>query len=483
MSRFRPSYRAPTWRQLVLVALLAGLMPVGGCSRPTTPPNVLILMVDTLRADYLGYAGFEGDISPNLDALARESVVFDRAVAQAPWTAPSVASLFTSLQPQVHCLNYGDDRFCEREEVGPESGFGVLPEEARTLAEVFQDAGYATKAIMGNWVLKSKFGFGQGFESFDEPSGVERHLPTDDVIVQAALGWAGQRDPSRPFLLYLHFMDVHAPYRVEEEHFRALADSPSLGEEMQIGEAEASVRPEHLDVWIPWPRIGSRDSLRAWKAAYAAGVRRFDRKIGEMLRRMEDSGLLDNTIVVFTSDHGEEFLEHGGWEHARTYYNELALVPLTIRLPDRAGAGRRVAAPVSLIDLMPTLMRQAGLEGGGLRMQGRDLSGLLTDGAGDDARLAFTSASPQIERGVACQDARYKFILDPAAESIELYDLEQDPGEQNDLVEELPELAEDYRRRSERHLDELEELGSFRPVGAALDDRDIEALRSLGYID
>ncbi|HXV74967.1 MAG TPA: sulfatase [Candidatus Polarisedimenticolaceae bacterium] len=463
---------------IALALALAGLVPAG-CGPSDARPNVIVIMVDTLRADYLGAYGFDGEVSPNVDALARESVQFDRCLAQGPWTAPSIASFLTSLHPQNHCVGNGYGLFCEATD--DEFVWSSLSERAVTLAEVFGAAGFDTAAFVGNWVVKSKFGFAQGFDSYFEPEASEQHVDNDAILFERARSWLEQRDASRPFLLYLHLMDVHAPYRVTHADIAVLRDSPSLGDDREITDEEQSKRPGHLGLRIEWSSGAAQRSLRNWRTAYAAGVRGFDRGLGGFLDYLRARGLLDDSIVVLTSDHGEEFLEHGEWEHGKTYYNEALRVPLLIRMPDLSLGGRRVDAVVSLIDVMPTLIGLVGIDVERGTMAGTDL-GRLWSGGQLPAAASFASALPQETASLAVQDRRWKLILDLETGSHRLFDLDHDPGELRDRSADESEQVARMKQRVEEHLETLERFPSFRPTPTPLSDEDIERLRSLGYL-
>ena len=463
-------------RLLIIVALLAAM----GCSSQGSQPNVIVIMVDTLRADYLGAYGFEGDISPNIDALAAESVRFDNCIAQAPWTSPSIASFVTSLHAQNHCVANGYGLFCEV--IEDEYLWESLPEEATTMAEVFRDAGYETAGFVGNWVVKSKFGFAQGFDTYVEPQGDEQHIDEDRFLFDQATEWLRQRKGGRPFLLYLHLMDVHAPYRLTAEGIEAIRDSPSLGKDRALTELEIADRPVHLGARIRWPDPSMADRLRNWKTAYAAGVRGFDRQLGVFLDVLREQELIEDAVVVFVSDHGEEFVEHGAWEHGKTYFNPALQVPLLLRLPGAERAGERVGRLVSLIDVMPTLLGLAGIEQELPPMQGKDLGPVVSGEGGGEEPWAFASALPEETATIVAQNDNLKLILDLETGATELYDLGEDPGELRDIASERKDLLDLMQQRIQAHLESVGSFPSYRPSATALSEEDIEKLRSLGYV-
>ncbi len=344
--------------------------------RPTTArgpherPSFIVLVVDTLRADYLGAYGFKGEISPNLDRLAAESIVFEDCFSNAPWTKPSVATLLTSLYPAVH----GVTRMGTTGWSGDTRPLEVLPQEAETLAEAFREAGYATAAFVANPYLSPRYGFSQGFDVFE-------HEDETDVLLGAARRWIDATTAAKgtaPFLLYLHVMDVHGPYHAPRRDFDAVLGAIKVHEKNEtrkLTEEEYQNIPAYLRD-TDWATEDERYRLDSWRAKYGAGVHALDRRVAPFLQYLRTSGILDRAYFVLTSDHGEELMEHGGWNHGDNLYDQQLHVPLLIRKPFAEDAGRRVASLTSLIDLMPTLLTLGGAEVPP-EVMGHDLAGLL----------------------------------------------------------------------------------------------------------
>jgi arylsulfatase A-like enzyme len=192
--------------------------------------------------------------------------------------------------------------------------------------------------------------------------------------------------------------------------------------------------------------------------------------------------VLDEAVVVFASDHGEEFVEHGAWEHGKTYFKPALQVPLLLRLPGGERAGETVGELVSLIDVMPTLLGLARIDGKLPPMQGQDLMPLVRGEGREGESWAFASALPQETASIVAQNQRLKLILDLETGASELYDLREDPDESTDLAAERPDLLDAMKSEVQAHLDYLRSFPSYRPTPTALSDEDIEKLRSLGYV-
>jgi hypothetical protein len=266
-------------------------------------PNVIVYLVDTLRADAVGCYGQLRPTSPTLDGLAADSVVFTEATADSPWTRSSVASLFTGLSPLRHGVNGRVD---------------ALSEDAVTIAELLRDAGYETAGFVTNGNVAPVYGFAQGFDVFEllpgaivpGPDGVvPEPLPGSDVLTDRALAWLERRAADKPFFLYLHAADPHSPY----------LPAPRFLEQVGADAAPTDVGSLGMMRLLHLHRLPVDEALvHALRTRYDAEVAQNDYELGRLVRELRRRRLLDDSIVVFTADHGEEFHEHGGWEHGRT---------------------------------------------------------------------------------------------------------------------------------------------------------------------
>ncbi len=439
---------------------------------PPRHPNIVLVLVDTLRRDYLGFHGFEGEISPNLDWLAKESVVFENAFSQAPWTKPSVASLFTAFTPDRHGLDNHEGLLGPR--VNEALATGVLPAEAVTLAEALKAVGYRTAALVANPWLDARYGFDQGFDSYE----IVETLPS---MLERARGLVGEG----PFFLYLHFMDVHGPYDAPEEDFEAMAKSASLDVRSRPGDRVEL--PAYLR-GIPWfgdEEFESRgfDEVISFRltrshtvrARYAGNVRDFDRRIAPYLNEIRNSALNDSTMVVLTSDHGEELLEHGGFDHGFNLYDHQIRVPLLIRAPGARDSGRRVHQAANLVDVMPTLLALANAEVP-KRVDGRNLFA-----ADVTFEPSFSAATKHREGVRAVRTERYKLILDGKTGTASLFDLETDPAEFHDIAAADEATTKELLGLVSRHIDEASR-SRLRPERAAIPDEIRKRLEALGYL-
>lgn len=290
----------------------------------------------------------------------------------------------------------------------------VLSDEARTLAEVFREGGYETGAFIGNPYLAAEFGFSQGFDIYFLGS-------RDDEVIDHARSWLSSRASKGSYFAYLHLIDVHAPYQAPERDYLALKASPSLGEDRQLTPDDPKV--PHQLVASHWADVRESARIRPWKAKYAAGVRDVDRRLGALLNDLRKSGELDRTGLVLTSDHGEEFLEHGTWEHGNGLNDNQLPVPLWVRAPSAASAGARVSSVVSVMDIMPTILSIASLPIPPI-VQGPDRSRLVEHGVSTPEE-AFALSTSMYSRPTlhAVRSSRYRLLWDERRDSDQLFDL------------------------------------------------------------
>ncbi len=430
----------------VLAPLLARRQPVVAIAAPDPSgrPNILLISVDTLRADHLGAYGYPRPTSPFLDSLAASGVRFDNAFAQASWTLPSHMSLLTSTYPQTH---------------GVETEERSLGATIPTLAEVLHAGGYETTAFVSWIFLKAAYGFGRGFERFEEllpPAGQvdssTRHSIKAEAFAEEVAHWARQREakPSRPYFLFLHLFDPHMSYQPPLALARRFAPGLETLEGGSYGYLWRYVRGVHPR----GPRISAAE-LEVARALYDGEIRYVDDALARLFDVLEGEGLLENTMIVFTSDHGEELDDHGSMEgHQWTLYDEVLQVPLLIVFPDGAHRGRTVPQVVQSIDVAPTLLEVAGLDAPAA-FEGRSLLPLLAPGGDPDWRGFAFSQIRRFNLKASLRTAEHKLIytqiptrLSPSGTPIhpgfepyrlspegglELYDLRRDPGELADV--------------------------------------------------
>ena len=442
----------PTAIAAFAAALCAACAPAPEAPVAQARPNVLLVTIDTLRADHTSLHGYAKPTTPFLEELAAEGVRFDRAYGTSSWTVPSVASLISGKLPSTHGIVSG---FVQDQEVVEQQ---VLGAEHVLLAEALRDAGYWTVGVTANGHLAPELGFAQGFDRYEHLGFAAFPSVRDalDPLIDELRG-------AEPWFLWVHAFDPHGPYLARGD-VAAFLDDPQTFDPALANELTRIVSlPDLLDAGV---RAGS-ESHRHLLALYDAEIRFVDDGLRELFAAI---GVGTNDLVLVTADHGEEVGDHGDWWHGRTLYEESIRVPLVVRFPGGESAGRVVDRPVSGIDLMPEILRRAGvvpppgLDGAGLFAEPRPVRASLETHATLEAWI----------------DADEKLIRDTAAARSMLFDLAADPGEANDLA---PRHAA-TRLRLERDLARaLLDAPTFVAEKKTLDPEHVEKLRALGYVN
>jgi arylsulfatase A-like enzyme len=503
-----------------LLALACGREPAVGPAHMQSPaaqrPNVLILVLDTLRPDHLGCYGSARPTSPRLDSLAQRSCVFENAQSAAPLTVASILTLVTSLYPEVHGVQGA---------LNP----GRMSEHVSTLAEVLAGAGYATAAFTEGGYANPQFGLGQGFQVFpahpeDLDPDVTNLLGTSRLAgnLERALAWLRQ-ERHAPFFLLFHTYEIHAPNFARDEYVRPFR--PGFDEqaerqraaraierwnrEHQAGPEECQQLLEQLYQSPPegLPRLEDPDGfaklahfyhcapedalendklLALVRDLYDASIRYTDDQLEQLWQALDELRLADDTLVVVVSDHGEGLGEHHELEHSNVLHEEALRVVLMIHVPGREFAPRRIAAQVRTVDLLPTVLELLGVDARGLALQGRSLVPLMR-GEQEPERVAFSHArrvdefqNPQY----TVRAGGWRLIDEPKAGKRWLYDLAHDPKELMDVAAQHPDvvarLAGLLAQQAKQDAFLREKIGSA-PGELVIDEQTLEELRALGY--
>jgi arylsulfatase A-like enzyme/Flp pilus assembly protein TadD len=397
-------------------APLARLTPAPGSV------NVVLVTLDTLRADRLGCYGFPGGATPHLDQLASEGVLFEQATSTVPLTLPSHCSILTGLLPPRHGVR--------------DNGGVPLADSRTTLAERLRAGGFTTGGFVGAWVLERRFGLAQGFDRYSDRFALDQLQKRGDTVVEDALSWIDEVR-TRRFFAWVHLFDPHLPYDPPEP-FRS----------------------------------------RFATDLYEGDVAFTDALVGRLVTRLGERALLDRTVVVVAADHGESLGEHGEASHGFFVYDATAAVPLIVRTP--WGLRGRSRTQVSLVDVFPTVLDLAGLpaEAG---IDGRSLVPAVLDPAKDLGHVAYTeSLYPRFHYGWhelrALRDGSFKFIDAPRPE---LYDLARDPHEKEDLARTKAQTAEDMRQALLKKVPKDDVAAT---AAVTLDPDTQQRLAALGYV-
>jgi arylsulfatase A-like enzyme len=452
-------------RARALLSIFAGLGVLAGCSanESETPPNILLISIDTLRRDHVSAYGYERETTPRLDELASEGALFLDAVSSSNWTLPAHMSLMTGLAPPMH---------------GVEEDTHALSPSILTMAEVLQENGYATAGFTSHIYVSEKYGFARGFDVFE----TEQDQPAESVT-SSVIGWLSsspwyRSEPRRPFFAFAHYFDPHWGY-TPPASFAQRFGTPQA----KYGDATYLLR--RLDPKIPM----DPDALPDILMLYDAEIAYTDHHIGRILDWLREAGELDHTIVAVVSDHGEEFGDHGSFGHATHLHAEVTRVPMILRYPAGVKPGKRPRLS-TLSDLPATILHLAGLAvPAQLSRQGRDLFGPEEPDPGGSERIVMSESTRWGPRRFALRTQQHALLsggsydpivmqerygrtlpahlgtkhFDPA-----LYDRTRDPDEQKSLASRIPdsELSGYLLRRIEKTLRTLRLECDNRVAGA-----------------
>lgn len=458
-------------------------------------PNILLITPDTLRADRLSCYGQNNFETKAIDSIAQKGVLFKNAQAPAPWTMSSFASMLTSQYPSVHG--------------GVKDGFTGLTKVSKNvvwLAQILKEAGYTTQAYTINPYLNKMYGFNKGFDEyyhlgrnivsdeeketlgeqriaflwksfFQEELGTRFSANRNIIINQKALNWLDKNTKS-PFFLWVHYLDPHMPYErekaynLDKKYNGPLKDDRIVRSLVMLTIITGSYKLNQAD----------KDYL---KSIYDEEVLYIDENVGKILKKLEDLNIMDNTLVIFASDHGEELWDHGEFGHGHTLYKELLDVPLILKYPKMLPQGKILENTISLIDLMPTILEIAGIKHDA-DLAGKSLIPLIQEKE-EENRTVFAEAVGRREKRKAIITDRYKFIYFPESQAAELYDLLNDPQEKINLVNDKPELAARLKTQLLNWIEECQKKADKLNKGEGPEQIKINneirnELRALGYI-
>ena len=447
-------------------------------------PNVLLITIDTLRADRLGGYGYRLPTSPGIDRLAQRGVKFTDCTVQWPKTWPSMASMLTGAHPKTLGMKFRQQ---------------AMHPSLLLISELFRNAGYSTGAVVTNFNIGRTFGFDQGFDNFIESwqeawaeqegetpfrnaPGKVKQYTNARIVTDQALGWLQGLDRSRPFFLWLHYMDPHGPYIPPgryERHFQG---------EYSPEEVPADRIPRYQMQFDPADGLPVTD-LAHYRAQYDREIRYLDDEIGRLLREIDAS----DTLIVFTADHGESMGEHEYYlEHGMFPYQASARVPLIMVQEGRIPAGKAIDSPIGLIDLSTTILELAGI-GIPATFEGESLVGMIdgSDPSGGPSHVFMEAGYHDltqlvVRRGewklIAVRSPKDRHTM--TGDSYELYDVISDPHELNNLTEEYPGIVADLGQVLQDWF-----IGGARwkPQGEAIDFQSLsleerEMLEALGYL-
>ena len=447
-------------------------------SRSAKKPNIILVSIDTLRADHLGVYGYERNTSPNMDALARESAVFLNTDASSPWTLPSHVSLLTSLSGLNHQVYYREDK------IDPS-----LP----TLADILRSNGYCCSAITGGAFVSPIFGFSKGFDSYEIRAAELKDKNLAEQCFEGVSRWLDD-NAGKNFFLFIHTYQTHSPY-----------ESPAAYNTMFVGENPKRFGFDVLTdlggptgVFKKLPEADRQNII----GLYDGEIRYTDEKlIKPLIEKLQQIGIYERTMFIITSDHGEQFYDHGSWNHGNFLYADTLKVPLIIKFPYSKYRGRNFSTIVRVIDILPTILEELKTDFNETSFDGRSLIPILKGREkesrtflADVADTADRSPTSRIPMKIAVNSGDFKLVLNreyrkeyleslpeppPPNPPIELYNLRDDPGEKKNIADQQTEVV---RRLTAQVKSLYQNAQKRQPVKAGMTKELEDQLRALGYI-
>ncbi len=464
----------------------------------TQKPNIIMVVLDTLRPDHLSCYGYPKRTSPNLGQIAAEGALFTRCFSVAPWTLPSHASMFTGTYVSQHGLERGDEK---------------LSQEMTTLAELLQREGYLTAGFSSNIWVSELTGLSRGFEYFRNA----KKIPYQDVkklnllqkvIKEIYLRYFfkrydfGAREINtmltrffrrvwrrdRPFFLFINYLETHLQYKPPARYQSFFLNGEQRRRAKEINQDAAKFNVGAVSM--------SDDDLEILAGLYDAEIRYVDARLGELLAILRRLRILDNTLLIVTSDHGENLGDHGLMDHQYSLHDTLIHVPLIVRYPEVFHPGSVIERPVQTVDFLPTVAGLLGLEDGALpdaQMQGKSFLHDVNGEVERDVFAEYLTPRTQVLERVAPQQEwarlgaslrairteRFKFIAASDGND-KLYDLKNDPGENDNVLSFFPEIAEKLGQRLSAWVEAIQQT-STRPRFELQEDTR-RVLEGLGYI-
>lgn len=440
------------------------------------PKQVILVSIDTLRADHLGCYGYRRETSPAIDSLARDSAVFLNTYATTSWTLPSHVSLLTSLFDFNHQVSGEEER---------------MHPSILTLADILRLNNFFCSAFTGGGFISALYGFSKGFDFYSEAEGDISLENSAEMVYRAIDDWLG-RNADKNFFLFIHTYQPHSPYLCPEPYRKMFLNKDYLFDSVDV------LRYLGGNSYI-YRKLSDRERENL-VALYDGEIRYTDEQlIRPLIEKLKKKGIYEQVLIIVTSDHGEEFFDHGTWEHRHNLYDETLKVPLIIKFPNSSFKGKRIHPVVRLVDVMPTILDVFHIEHSHLELDGRsllpflrgkekedrtflaDLAGNLLDSHIPEKKVINSSKNKLIlNRPMSPEDLAFFISPPPATPFIELYDLESDPREKKNLAQEKSRFVREM-------MSEVEELykraGKGKRTPVKIDERLRERLKALGYID
>ena len=448
------------YKRFVFLFLCFLLLAVN-CSGKPKDINVILISIDTLRSDHLSGYGYKRNTSPFLDKIAKDGILFKNVISSASWTAPSMVSMFTSLNSSEHGIIHGT--FIDGDVYNQE----VLTGSLLTLPMILKKNGFFTMGFSTNPHLSKKMGFAKGFDIFTYAPFSDSKI-LDKIILDFKNKYLKK---DKKFFLWIHYMDIHWPYRARQPWIKEYAKK-------DFDDINFQIIPNTFKDKYKLDK-NNKDLLENLIDRYDSEINFLDSNISKLFKEFP---VEDNNLVIVTADHGEEFLEHNGFTHGNNLYNQTIKVPLIIRLPAFMNKkGISIEDNAGIIDIMPTLLSLLNIPAES-KLKGENLLPLIENGKTSGKRIIISELYKGMKNIVSFTQDRWKYIYDFKTNKVELFDLKNDKGEQINLIDKNTAVKSSMEKQLKTHLESMKS----KKIQARLvkpDSKDVESLKSLGYIE
>ncbi len=467
---------------IIFILLLISLLFLNKYRFTEGSPNIIIISLDALRADHMGCYGYEKNTTPNINKLSSDSVIFDSAYCPEPFTLTSHMSLFTGLYPETHSVQVNKIAIWE----GMKKP--LLSKNIPTLTEILKKDKYMTAGYVFPFWLDEDFGFSRGFDSYNQ---YQKDLTYADRINKDVSNQLINFKGKDKFYLFLHYFDIHNDYNRKKNRlpyyspieFRNKFISSSFNEK----DASFSVNKRlYADKYLNHYSKNNEKPMKEEHeyviGLYDAGIAYTDYYIGDLINKLKELGYYDNSLIVITSDHGEEFLEHGEYMHNQVY-EECIRIPLLIKFPHNKYSGKRVNQLVEIIDIMPTILDYLHIKAP-IFLQGKSTMNLINSTQGSFKTSIYSNQASGHD--IFCiRTKNYKLIYDTVTKEGELYDLQHDPSEKYNIYKDN-EITEQLKKKLLAWLTKSRKLGNFlnreKDEPEKMDEEYIKEIKALGYL-
>jgi len=461
--------RYPSILAAVIFLPCAGILLT---AKPQSQDNIILILIDTLRADHVGCYGYDRPVTPRIDALSRSSLLYTHVYAPSSWTKTSVASLMTGVYPYRHNVfyEYGD--------------YSMLPESSTTIAEVLKNSGFRTVGISANPYIIPEYGFSQGFSFFT--GNIFWNQNSTRAVTEMSLRFIKSQRSLKSTFLYIHYLDPHDPYASTEPCEPVAPAYVPERKTIRNGLAfeisgEHAIREKLRRGVLPKPDRLSKEDKEYLISLYDCEIKRVDEGIGRILDTLKETGAMDNTWVIITSDHGEEFLEHGMLRHGYQLFEESVKIPLIIYAPGRAPSASRLDSPVEYMDLFPTILSFLNVSYHG-EIDGRILPPFNRSYSEEDSIILGMTRFRQQDKAFLRRGAT-KIIKDFKTGHVSIFNLDEDPAECDGTAglpsHEIRDAEDCLMKMIEQSTTEMPSPEFKAPENPSLKQR----LRTLGYLE